>query len=111
MASIGAVSSSQFSQVLVLKFAQAAFGVACFWGFSDIYKCLGHLQMAPSPLDKQTASCDLSHDWLMSLAMDLAALYNMYTVLYCKQKYREYNSDHISATVLLYISPKKIFKS
>ena len=91
MASIGAISSSQFSQVLVLKFAQAALGVACFWGFSDVYKCLGRLQMAPSPLDKQTASCDLSHDWLMSLAMDLAALYNMYTVLYCKQKYREYN--------------------
>ena len=30
--------------------------------------------MAPSPLDKQTASCNSPHDWLMSLAMDLAAL-------------------------------------
>ena len=30
--------------------------------------------MVPSPLDKQTAGCNLPHDWLMSLAMDLAAL-------------------------------------
>ena len=30
--------------------------------------------MAPSPLDKQTAGCGSLQDWLMSLAMDLAAL-------------------------------------
>ena len=34
--------------------------------------------MAPSPLDKQTARCNSSHDWLMSLAMDLAALCDSY---------------------------------
>ena len=34
--------------------------------------------MAPYPLDKQTASCNAPHDWLMSLAMDLAALCDRY---------------------------------
>ena len=29
--------------------------------------------MASSPLDKHIASCNSSHDWLMSLDMDLAA--------------------------------------
>ena len=66
----------QFShgQILVLKAAQAAFAVACFWGLSDVHECLGDLEMAPSPLDKQTASYNLPHDWLMNLSMDLAAL-------------------------------------
>ena len=39
---------------------------------------MGGLQIAPYPLDKWTASCDSPHDWLMSLAMDLAALCAMY---------------------------------
>ena len=30
--------------------------------------------MAPSFLDKQTASCNSPHDWLMSLAMNKVAL-------------------------------------
>ena len=29
--------------------------------------------MAPSSFGKQTAGCESPHDWLMSLAMDLAA--------------------------------------
>ena len=62
---------------MILKVAQATFAAACFWGLSDIYKCSGQLQMALHPLDKQTASCNSPHDWLMSLAMDLAALYDM----------------------------------
>ena len=62
----------------MLKVALAAFAVACFWGLSDVHKCLGRLQMAPYPLGKQTASCNLPHDWLMSLAMDLAALCEMW---------------------------------
>ena len=37
----------------------------------------GHLQMATYPLDKQTAICNSPHDWLMNLAMDLAALCDM----------------------------------
>ena len=28
--------------------------------------------MAPSPLDKQTVGCNLPHNWLISLSMDLA---------------------------------------
>ena len=61
----------------MLKVAQATFAAACFSGLSDIHECLGVLQMIPSPLDKQTADCDSLHDWLMSLAMDLAALCDM----------------------------------
>ena len=66
----------------MLKVVQAAFGVACFSGLSEIHECsghlqMGHLQMAPSPLDKQTAGSDSSHNWFMSLAMDLSALCDM----------------------------------
>ena len=46
----------------MLEVAQATFAVACFWGLLDIYKCLGCLQMASYPLDKQTASCNST--WL-----------------------------------------------
>ena len=60
------------------KVAQAAFAVACFLGLSDIHECSGGLQMAPSPLDKQTASYDLPHGQLMSFAMDLAALCDLW---------------------------------
>ena len=31
----------------MLKFGQAVFAVACFWGLSDVNKCLSDLQMAP----------------------------------------------------------------
>ena len=64
--------------MLMLKVAQAAFVVAYLWDLSDIHKHLGGLQMAPAPLDKQTACCNSSHNWLMSLAMDLAALCDMW---------------------------------
>ena len=33
---------------------------------------------APSPPDKQTAGFSSPHDWLMNLAMDLAALCDMW---------------------------------
>ena len=62
----------------MVKVAQAAFAVASFWGLSDIHKCLGHLQMAPYPLNKQTAGFYSPHNWLMSFALDLAALCDMW---------------------------------
>ena len=62
----------------MLKVSQATFAVACFWGLSDIHECPGHLQMVPYLLDKQIASCNSPYDWLMSLAMDLAALCDMW---------------------------------
>ena len=63
---------------MMLKVVQATFDVACFWGLSDMHECLGRLQMALHPFDKQTASCNSPHDKLMSLAMDLAALWYMW---------------------------------
>ena len=39
----------------------------------DSYKCQGYLQMAACTLGKQTAGCNSSHDWLMTLAVDLTA--------------------------------------
>ena len=63
---------------MLLKVVQAAFAVTCFWGLSDIHECSGRLQMALHPLDKQTTSCNSPHDWLMSLSVDLAALYDMW---------------------------------
>ena len=62
----------------MLKIAQAAFAVACVWGFSDVHDCPGCIQMAPYLFDKQTASCNSPDNWLMCLAMYLAALCNMY---------------------------------
>ena len=37
--------------------------------------------MATPPHDKQTAGCNSPHDWLMSLAMDLGALCDVYVVV------------------------------
>ena len=62
----------------MLKVTQAAFVVACFWGLSDIHESSNGLQTAPTPFDEQTASCNSPHDWLMSLAMGLAALDDMW---------------------------------
>ena len=62
----------------MLKVVDPTFAVACFSGLLDIHECSGGLQMATSPLDKQTASCNSPNDWLMSLAMELAALCDMY---------------------------------
>ena len=62
----------------MLKVAQAAFAVACFSGLSDVHECTGRLQMASYPLDKQTATCNSPHNLLMSLAMDVTALCDMW---------------------------------
>ena len=60
------------------KVTRAAFAVACFSGLSDVHGCSGGLQMATYPLDKQTAGCNSPHNWLVCLAMDLAALCDMW---------------------------------
>ena len=62
----------------MLKVSQAAFAVACFGVLSDVHESSGRLQMAAYPLGKQTAGCNSPHNWLMSLAMDLAALCDMW---------------------------------
>ena len=62
----------------MLKVTQAAFAVACFWVLSDVHECWGDLLMAPSPVDKQPAGYKSPHDWLLSLAMDLATLCGMW---------------------------------
>ena len=58
----------------MVKVAQATYAVACFCSLSDVHECSGCLQIAPYPLDKKTANCNSLHDWLMSLAIDLADL-------------------------------------
>ena len=62
----------------MLKDARAAFAVASFWSLSDVHECTGRLQIAAYPLGKQTAGCTSPDDWLMSLAMDLTALCDMW---------------------------------
>ena len=64
--------------LILLQVEQSAFTQASFSSLSDAQECLGGFQLAPSSLDKQTANCDSPHDWLMSLAVDLAALRNMW---------------------------------
>ena len=62
----------------MLKVALAAFAVACFLGLSDVHECMGRLQMTAYLLGKQTAGCNSPHNWLISLAMDLTALCEMW---------------------------------
>ena len=63
---------------ILLKAEQSAFTQASLSSLSDVHECSGGLQMAPSSLDKQTANCDSPSDWLMSLSMNLVALYDMW---------------------------------
>ena len=63
----------------MLKIAQAAFAVACFWLLSDVHKCLGDLGMASSPLDKQPAAYKSPHDWLVRLGIDVTVLCVMWS--------------------------------
>ena len=62
----------------MLKVAWAAFAVACFRGLSDVHESTGCLQMTAYPLAKQTAGCNSPHDWLMSVAIDLIALCDLW---------------------------------
>ena len=64
--------------LLLLKVEQSAFIQAFFSSLSGVHECSGNLYMAPSSFGKQTASCESPHDWLMSLAMDLTALCDMW---------------------------------
>ena len=54
---------------------KVAFAVACFSGLSDIHECSDGFKWLHLPLtSRQPCSCNSPHYWLMSLAMDLAAL-------------------------------------
>ena len=48
--------------------------MAHFSGLLDVQEYLGYLQMVVYPLGNQTAGCNSLYDWLMSLAINLAAL-------------------------------------
>ena len=63
--------------LILLKVKQFAVTQASFSSLSDIHKCSDGLKMAPSFVDKQIADCNSPHNWLMSLAKDLAALCDM----------------------------------
>ena len=67
----------QYICLILLKIKQSAFTQASFSSISDVHDCSSGLYIAPSSLGKQTADCESSHDWLLSLAMDLAALCDM----------------------------------
>ena len=64
----------------MLKVTQATFAEARFSVLSDIWihECWSDLYMIPSPLDKQPAGYKSPHNWLVSLAMDLATLCDMW---------------------------------
>ena len=52
--------------VIQQKVKHSAFNHASFPRLSDVHEYSGGLQIAPSPLDKQSADCNSPHDWLMS---------------------------------------------
>ena len=64
--------------LILLKVKQSAFTQASFSSLSDVHEYSGGLQIIPSSLGKQRADCDSPYDWLMSLAMDLPALFDMW---------------------------------
>ena len=61
--------------LILLKVEKSAFTQVSFSSLSDVHERSGGLQITPSFLDKQS---DLPHDWLMSLAMELVALCDMW---------------------------------
>ena len=63
---------------MVLKVIQAAFAVAYFCSLLDVQECLDGLYMAISLLDKQTASYNSPHYWLMGWVMHLATVCDMW---------------------------------
>ena len=67
---------------ILLKVKQSAFTQASFSSLSNIHEYPGGIQIINGPtdassLDKQTADYHSPHDWLLSLAVDLAALCDM----------------------------------
>ena len=68
----------QHIYLMPLKVEQSAFTQASFSSLSDVHKCSSGLRMASFSLDKQTANCDSPHNWLMSLAMDLIVLCDLW---------------------------------
>ena len=66
----------QDMSLLLLKVEQSAFIQAFFMASTSARVAFKwpHLPLA----GKQTAGCESPHDWLMSLAMDLAALCDMW---------------------------------
>ena len=61
-----------------MKVAQAAFAVALFLRLVRRPRVLGQFLNGSIFPDEQTAGCNSPHDWLMGLAMDLAALCDMW---------------------------------
>ena len=61
--------------LLLLKVEQSAFTQSFFSSLYGVHECSGSLEIAPSSFVKQTAGCESPHDCLMSLAMDLAAVW------------------------------------
>ena len=64
--------------LILLEVEQFAFTQASFLSLSDVHKCSGGIQMVLSSLGEHIADCESPHDWLMSLAIDLAVLYDMW---------------------------------
>jgi len=60
---------------------QSAFSGACFSGLSDMFKCLGDLQMAVVWLDKHPPNLNLPHNWPESLAIYRIGYYLWYLEL------------------------------
>ena len=61
---------------ILLKLEQSAFTQASLSSLSDVHRYLGGLKMAPPSHDKQAADCESPLDCVMSLSIDLAALYD-----------------------------------
>ena len=63
--------------MLLLKFAQAAFAVACFWGLSEVTRYLDAYGFNGS-IDISIGQADSwsPHNWLMRLPMYLATLWS-----------------------------------
>ena len=59
---LAASMDQQHMSLILLKVEQSAITQPSFSSLSDVHKCSGGIQMAPSSLDEQTPCCDLSHN-------------------------------------------------
>ena len=58
---------------------QSAFAVAAFWAASDVHECSQCLQLALVAANEKPPGCNLPHDCVVMLSIDLATFCAIYS--------------------------------
>ena len=90
--------------LILLKVDPSAFTQTSFSSLFEVHECLNGFQMPPSSLDKETAGCNSQHDWLMSVALGLAALCDMWRWKWHQWVSFGWFSEDVAFTCTLWLS-------